>query len=1374
MRRTSRWLTIAFVSLLIGAVLGAVVAGFLFFERGPAAFLAKGESSYKQGMKAVREGDQASALVKFHEAILSSENVLKELDAVPADQQTPAEQLQRDQLHLGQAHWLKYRAVKARSFTKLLVDKKPLPSFEGQAEGAADEVMVKLSPLRLPEEESRREAVTSLREAAYRLPKQAEVLKEAVATEIQIEPMPWNHIHAFASTLHELDPQDDRALYLLARLEFEQPVAVKADGGQVTVPLPALKRSRDRMIKGLDLVTKLKALEPAPRYRTLYLEAQMHAWLAQFYRQPGQMKPDAELKAQQSLRAMLFDPEKGVVARTKREDKLSVASKLDLQGLYGLHQMALELALEDGRNKTAEAKTVRMQEIEQAMEAVSIVAAKTQAPMRMTDVTDFVVQACLKVMPSVVSAKPEVWNKYRDLALALSARVKSELRANHPLPLRLADLLTRESQWLMQTGQKAPSQARVQEATDWLDAGIKASTQPNSMLTLSLHESKLKLLLQQREPRGKVEPSIEVLRNSKTDHYQAAAAYYDGVLAEREGKLQYARTMLEAASRSSRSDLNRRSLSLLAPIYLTLDMPEKALQAMDGLQRHLDRLQSMSEEERAWLFTMIRSPEELAYDRVQALVMAANQAHRKLQAKTSKQADIRKQLAQYEADAIKCIGSITNPIMMGKVKLCYAQYLLQHDRIDDVQPILAQLQRDHADWLEVLQLDIGYRMAKAAPTGQQPLPPALVLDVDNLIYQYMKRPQAHPAGKIVWLKWLATTARGNQVAKLMNDPQFFSNSEADKRLKAFAFLYSGNSLESNNLLKSLPKDPQLDVALLQTAHTLADQQKVLVSALQQHQDQGLFRTWSAGLALAKGDYAEASRSFIQCLEYSKVRPLVRQGLVQALTQWSNVQPQEARKLCAEALQQYSSEPSLLLGFALASMTLGELGSPNDTGDQVKDMASALKAYEAACTLEGQEPGSASWLEAQCWLQADRRDFARMKALRTLELQPQHEGALALAVQLLLDQNDAVSWDKALQLTRAFQKQTASKECVFWQGKCHAKLGQYNDALACFRQVMEQAPQFSPVYQATCQVLLKSGTPEALVACQQVVNRWRMAIPDDSVCMQSEMELAIKHGKKSECRSRMEQYLVALENRQNTTAPIQTVSTEDKSLLSKQKADALCLLSQTMMQSSELTEAESMLKKAIELVPQHEAAMLLLGDCLTRQLRAMAMGTDTRKQFTQQAIAQFSTVYRRHKGHMLAGNNLAWLLVHELQDANEAYRIMQEVRLGKHRVKPMSGDQLSPEVLDTMGMVYAKLNKIDLGMERVELFEAARKRYADDARIACHLGQAYLSVRDTRRSMQAFQSARTLLVKSTYSAEEQRKLNQQIQAGMQEAESINTN
>lgn len=1268
----------------------------------------------------------------------------------------------------------------------MLADKKPLPAFEGQAEGTPEQVLQKLSALRLPDDESRRDALTCLREAAYRLPANVDVLREAIATEIQLVPLQWSYIHAFATTLGELDPNDDRALYLLARLEYEQPVAIKAEAGSMTMPMSAAKRSKDRMMKGIELVTRLKARETPIRARTAYLEAQMNAWLMQYYRQPGQQKPDAEVEAGNRLRAILFDTETGMIITTLKQDNLGIISHLDLQGLYGLNQMAIELVIEDCRRagKPGDVSVMQPPWLEQLlrmMDAAAALAKKSKSNGRSTEAADFFVQACLKTMPFLAPQRPEIWAGYRDQVIELAKDARSENRLGQALPLRMADLLTREGQWLEQRHSPDTAKIRYQEAIQWIDEGLKTASEIKAVtpMTLTLHEAKLRLLVNQQAPLGTCQPHLELLKNSKHDSATAAAAYYQGIMAEREGRLHFAQGQLEKASRSGRNDLNRRALTLLIPVYLTLEMPDQALTAIKDLTRLLGRLDGLSSSEQSWIYGMIQSPDELIVQKVQAHLLAANQVQQLLKAETASSKQQRTMLAQHESQVKQLIekGS-ANPAISGRMQLAWAQYLMQWDRLKEAEPYIASLTSTHGDWLETLRLQIGFALVQGqTPSGNvdAPIPQDIVQKVDQLIQQYLTKTQAHPGGKLIWLKWLATTGRADIMQKLINDQVFLGDASHDvvaKRLRALAHLYVGNREQSNELLKTLPADPQIELALLQTAHSLSEQQQILASSVELQQDASLFRTWSAAIALAKGDHAEACRQFVNCLEYSRVRPLVRQGLTESLIAWSQYQPLEARKMAAEALQQYSSDPSLLLGYAYASLKLGELGNPTDAGDQVKDMATALKAFEAACQQEHRDPAYAAWAQTQCWLQSPRRDVALMYAMHTLECNSKHEGGYGLAIQLLLEQNESNYLVQAQKLAATYRANLPlSTEALYWQARCFDRGGRPNEALALYRELMEKVPRHQGVYPATCQLLLNAPTVESLAACHQVINRWKAALPEDARSTQVEVQLYASQDKLAACRTVVDRAMNNVETRVLGDAVIQTVSTEQQQQqqLVVKKADMLCLLSQSMLQSKQFGEAAAWLKRAMELCPDHEGAQLLIGQLLIEQMRGQPARSEARRTLAQQAATVFSKIYRRQQGQLLSGNNLAWLLASELNDPTEAYRIMQEVRTPKYYTRPMTGDMLPVAVLDTLGLVYNKLDRPEQLQERIAVFEAARRRYAEEPRIALYLAQGYLAAGDGKRAMTTYQAARNLLPKSTLTADVQRVMNQDIQHGMVEAQ-----
>jgi hypothetical protein len=1368
MRRMPRWLAVGFSSLLVGALLGGVVAIFLYSQRGPAHHIQSGEASYASGLKAVQQSRYDDAQVRFQEALFSSENALKELEEQNLES-LPAEQFEKLQRLTGQAYWLKHRTLKAGGFTRLLQEQKSLPTFEGQAVGSPDEVLSKLSILRLPDEKMLREGLACLREAAYRMPGSVDILREAVAVEVQLDPPQWNHIHAFATTLGELDPKDERARFLLARLEYEQPITGKTASGVVSLPMPAAKRSRDRVLKGLEHLARLKELENPIRWRTLYLEAQMYGWLVQAYRQPAQRKVEAELDALQKLRALLLDQQPNVLSRAATEQRLEKLSKLDLQGIFGLHQMALELALEDNRRaakaKQSEAERAGAERLQTVMDACVALANKTKAPGRSGDAADFLIQAALKVMPALAAARPEAWAGYRDHALELANEARKENACEPLLCLRVADLLTKESQWKQQ--RKSPAESTRQEASGWLDQGLKQIElrhQP-AIAALPLHEAKLRLLLDCGGGREALQPHLEALRQGKNDSYLSVAALYEGIACEREGKLEWSQRLLEQALRSGRSDVTRRALGILAPLYLTLRQPERSLASLAELERGAARIEQLSPDEQQWYYSFLRQPGELTALKIQAHLSAADAA---LAQAATVQRD-KNGAARHEQEAKKLLDSLTvKSAASARGRLSWAQHLLQHERLQEADEQLAILKRDSPDMLEVMQLEVDALVAKGEkakaagdPTPAGQLPPATLVQADTVIQNYMKLPHAHPAARLAWLTWLQHTGRAAEVQKWMADPAWFADAASNpqvQKIKTLAQIYFGNKAEAKSILSALPSDPMVDVALLQAALTATEQQEVLSQALSHHADAGLFRAWSAALALGRGDYVQACQSFLACLEYTRAKPLVRQGLTEALIALAQSNPQEARKLATEGLQTYPSESGLILGYAYASLLLGELGSPVDASEQIKDMATALRAYDAASLSEQRDAAQGPWVAAQFWLLAQRPDLARLEVARTLERSPKHESALLLGIKLALERGDITALNQARQLVALYsQLKPQSPEATFWQGKILQGEHKQNEALACYREVIAQHPTYSPAYAEYVDLLLAAQTLPAQQACQEALIRWRAALPHDLLAYQAEVRLLAQQGKLPETRQVLDQRVAVLEMKRASDNPIQAVELSSERqkqqlIMRVEMADFLC---QGLMKAGQWEEAEKWLQRGLEACPEHLPTLLLLGEVRIARMQKEPAGSSARRQLAQQAADDYLKIYKGQKGQALAGNNLAWLQAAELDNPAEAFRIAQEVRLGKFATKPLSGDQLSADFLDTLGLIYQKLDRADLTAERVATFEAARRRYAQDPRVFLHLGHAYSSAKATRQAQQAYESARALLEQSTSLSQERK-------------------
>jgi hypothetical protein len=1365
MHRTSRWLKIGFYSLVVGTLLGVGVAAFLYFQRGPAHHLQTGESSYQKGLQAVQSNQLDQAMIRFQEALLSCENALKDLEG--AQESPPGQELDKQQRLMGHSFWLKYRALKARGFTHLLIEGKPLPTFEGQAEGTSDVVISKLSVLRLSDEQVLREAITCLREAAYRLPGSAEVLREAVATEVQIEPLQWDHIQAFATTLEKLDANDERGQYLLARLEYEQPIVATTTNGSTVMPLPLAKRSRDRMIKGIDHVAHLKELEHPIRWRTLYLEAQLHAWLVQYYHQPAQRKVDAERKELQVLRMILLDGESSVLARAARDERLGKVSRLDLQGLYGLHQMALELVLEDSRqpqskNQAAkESDQPRLGRLQRVMGACIFLAQKTQGEGRVGQATDFLAQALLKAMPMLVHSCPDVWDGYLHQTLALAQKAEADKVLEPMGCLRLADLLTKESQWHQSQKNSGAAEKERQDAEHWLDCGLEQANRrrlPPDLL-LALHEAKLRLLVDRDGGPELLRPHLDVLRSSKSDSYVAVCAYYEGLSAEREGKLEISRRLLEQALLSGRSDLTRRTLSRLVPLYLGLGVPEKSLAALAELERRSARFDALNDEEKQWYYTFLQNPDTLTAFKVQAHVEAARQKK-----------DQRDQALMpfHEEQAGQFLAQLTRKTTTAaRARICWTQYLLERTRLEEADQQLAILKRDHPDLIAVMQLQLDRLMAGA----KEPLPPESIVQGDNIIQNYLRLPNASPAARLAWLGWLTNTGRSTEAHNVLADPAFFADVATKpevQRIKVIAQLYYGKKPQTP-ILASFPHDPEVDIALLQAAASATEQQQILKEALSQHRDVGLFKAWSAALALAQGDHAQAFQGFLGCLEYTRAKPLARQGVTQALLAMAQTNPQEARTLATMALQKNPSEISLLLGYAHASLILGEVGNPLDMTEQVKDMATALRAYEAAARLENLDPAQGPWVAAQYWLAAGRPDQARQEIARILEQNPKHEAALAMGLKLALESDEPYALGAAQKMVALYQQiKPQAPEGPYWRGQLLQRSGKKSEALACYRDLLAKHPKYNPAYATAIDMVMTSSSAEARGLCEELLQNWKQANPDDLLMCQAAIRYQAAQGKMAEARQIFEQRLNALKDSktksENSIQPV-GFSSEQNNQSKSAQAFTTDLLVQGLMKANQYGEAEKWLQRALEAAPAHEPTLVLLGEVLIQRMQQLAEGSAERKELAQRAADCYHHVYAHKKGDPLVGNNLAWLQVAELADAAEAYRIAGEVRLGKFATKPMSGDRLSPDFLDTLGLIYEKLGSGEQTPERMALFESAAKRYTQDARVFLHLGHAYTAAKETKKAQQAYETARSLLESSqTLALPRKKNLEMEIERG----------
>jgi hypothetical protein len=234
-----RWIKLVGIATAIAGVLGGgISASRFFFAPGAEKLLGKAEAAYAIGADALNHGDANTAAIRFEEANLQAN---KSLDAVVKEKQKASGQTAAilDQIE-GKDLWLKTRALRDLFVAKGIAEGQPLPQAVDTISGAKFYAV-----LAIPNDQARQEAFTCLREAALRLTHDTEVQRQALLTELMVPAPDWGLIEKTARQALQINAQDPWALYLLARIDFEQPPSTS-------------RRSRTRILQARQYVKQLK------------------------------------------------------------------------------------------------------------------------------------------------------------------------------------------------------------------------------------------------------------------------------------------------------------------------------------------------------------------------------------------------------------------------------------------------------------------------------------------------------------------------------------------------------------------------------------------------------------------------------------------------------------------------------------------------------------------------------------------------------------------------------------------------------------------------------------------------------------------------------------------------------------------------------------------------------------------------------------------------------------------------------------------------------------------------------------------------------------------------------------------------------------
>lgn len=1349
MSKKWRWIGIGTTALILGLVIGGSIQVYLSYQRTPNYFIKAAESAYADGM-AVWSQNDLQAMTRFHEAILHSENGFKVLEKERTAGPLTPEQQTLFMKQEGLLYWIKMKALRGRCLAKWKSEGKPIPTVEGQNATTPALWLGKLTPNRLPDEAMRQDAVYCLRQAALRLFDVLEVQQEAVALEMQIEPKQWPLAQIVANQLMVLAPKDDRVRYLLARYEYEQPVSANAQA--ISQPLPVGKRSRDRMFKALEHIVQLKQLENPVRWRTDYLEAEIQSWLLQYARNPNQRKVQDEQKALAALQQLLFDAESGVLARVQKQEHLGPLSRLDTDGLLRLHQMAVDLRLEDMRRGSvagnkgqahppADALTALMQTIEACLQLQHKILTSEPTAWQVAACAESLTLIGAKVQAQLSKDQPDLWQKLMVQMQTVGEQALDKQALDPATMQRLAELAFRDAQWQAKLGHVERQRQRQMQAVQWVDAGLKLGREKQwpaaSMLTL--HETAGRIKAAQGMQRSELMPHLQALKDAQSPIVQAGAFLLEGALAEREGRLEKARDALEKVVQlAPGTDLARRAHSMLGTLYLTLNQPEKALASLKEIERQYRRWEQLSDDERSWLFEFMRGPQDVVLLQVEANLAVALKT-KMLSKHPSVDPDaVRETISRYEQEAMKLTQGFAARSPQARVaRERWVTYLFRAERTQEAEKALSQLRSDFPDSLSVMRLEHQWLLRKTNATNTKAAPSWQA--IDQQIQQFISLYPQQTAARVYWVEWLLATNRAAEAKAYIEDPTHLPPGNDDRglqRIRTLVQLMTGDRSVAGNITQTSATDPLLDVAFIQSASSLAIQQQQIDSALQRHESKGIFQCLNARLAFNRGDYVDSAKGYLGAIECTTVRNVARHGLQTALMTMAQSDPVKAREQITLFLQDYPAEPALLISYAQACLLLGDIGQPQQRDNKIKDMASALQALEASTALSGQPVYAAAWTKAQFWHQAQRPDLVQAELQRVLAQEPKHEGALLMSISLAMESYDPVQCKKAheqIKLLAQLQPQTPLTALLTAQ--LLEKESHPAEALQVLQQITVDYPVFAPAYGEW--VKLSMQLQSDIASVYPMIKRWREQIPSDLQAARAEMAYLACTGQMDGCRALLDQFMKRASEAMrdsNQAAQLQALQTQ-----------VTVTLAQGLIQGKAFSEAESWLKRVLDLRPDDEGALLLLGELYMTQMKEMPPGA-TRQAKAQQAMQMYAKVYQQRKGHMLAGNNLAWLLAKESNNAAEAYRILREVMQNRYTQAPMPANMIPADVLDTFGMVVMQLNDASMAAELKEMSEAAQRRFPVDPRFCFYSGCAYQMLGQSNAAQAAFNKAVALLNK----------------------------
>jgi len=606
------------------------------------------------------------------------------------------------------------------------------------------------------------------------------------------------------------------------------------------------------------------------------------------------------------------------------------------------------------------------------------------------------------------------------------------------------------------------------------------------------------------------------------------------------------------------------------------------------------------------------------------------------------------------------------------------------------------------------------------------------------------------ATQLAWVRWLQMNGRTEEaVAKVSELEDHALSAEEKRRLQAARarlLLSSGQTKEADDIIQQLRKDgDDLNVEmiyvqeLLQSGNAKAAEE-VVNKALSKHDQSGLYHFWQGQVHQSKGDYHQAIQSYERSLEFVQLKGLSENGIVGAILgilsgppgKPEKADPAEAFKEAQELRKGHPTDQAVLIAFAITARTMDKVYGEDGMEGALADLSQVIKDEQPAAAAIG--PYNA----ARQWVAAGRPDRARQE----LKAHPGHLPSLLLATQLAVNDGD---WTEvAADLKRLKVRQPDAVDLPLWEAQLHEVRGELIEAKEIYEKFLKDHKESNAGYLGLARVHEHAKEYDKALVW---IRKWRKEMPGELHGINALVRVLALQGQAADAvkeadifiKEQLKKAGEAMDEAERKN-PIKETDKdkikEETDRRAKLRDQALVLLDlsvtqqvvESLQKGKAYAEAEKWLTSRAEPLLEKLPEETRKGNRIVLQLTRAALnmergqqlkeGAPERVKLMDLAIADYDAVWKSTPGNLIAGNNLAWLLVKEKHEPARALELVLEVRKGKYSQQPVSAERLPLEFLDTLGVV---LRSNDKNKDALTLFKEALVRYAREPRVVMHLG-----------------------------------------------------